>query len=378
MQCSCKGGAGGCCKHISAFLILLTRKNLSELENISQTELSCAWANVKGSVIKKYKAVCINEMPCIKPNVVPAITVDEDMKKTMLNFFIKKLPKSAIAKHLEGRQTEGASNNLEGNENDVAIPFNFTIIIDNAAQSILMMMLSSLEYQFSFPCCKALYSTILNDSVYNTVSLCQSCTDWYNARQFRITGSRCYEIYTYRGLDWDTKSKKFYWPKSFTNKFVRHGLKYEKDARAAFISQTGHTVIECGMIISPQNKWLGFSPDGIIIDTNGNPVALLEIKCIYSGSSTSIEDAIQSCSYITKENGVYRLKKNHKYYGQVQFGMAILNVPKSYLVLYASFDMSLVIIDIEYNFEFTWEMLSKVKTNYFSKMIHAICESKSE
>ncbi|KAJ8914902.1 hypothetical protein NQ315_016056, partial [Exocentrus adspersus] len=167
----------------------------------------------------------------------------------------------------------------------------------------------------------------------------------HEARKFRITGSRCYEIFTYKGTDWEMKSKKYFWPKSFTNKYIKHGLKYEDAARTAFENKTKMVVAKCGMIISPQNKWLGFSPDGVIIDTNGYSIALLEIKCLYDGASLTIESALQSCSFVVKENGKYFLKQKHKYFGQIQLGLSMLNLKVCYLVLYASFDDSFVIIE---------------------------------
>lgn len=79
-------------------------------------------------------------------------------------------------------------------------------------------------------------------------------------------------------------SKKYFWLKFFTNKYVKHGQMYEHLARESFASNTGQEVIECGMIISPENKWLGFSPDSMVLNSDRNPIALLQIKCLYSGN----------------------------------------------------------------------------------------------
>lgn len=68
----------------------------------------------------------------------------------------------------------------------------------------------------------------------------------------------------------------------FSNKFTKHGIKYEGDAKDAFIAQTSFQVVECGMVVSHSNPWLGYSPDGIIFEDN-RPVALLEVKCLYKG-----------------------------------------------------------------------------------------------
>nr|CAI5843466.1 unnamed protein product [Callosobruchus analis] len=68
------------------------------------------------------------------------------------------------------------------------------------------------------------------------------------------------------------------------NIYVKHGQMYEKPARESFISKTGHIVRECGMITSAGDKWLGFSPDGVVLNLDREPIALLEIKCLYSGN----------------------------------------------------------------------------------------------
>lgn len=123
MHCSCKAGAGGQCKHIAAFLILLTRylidikcvisdllkndfvfrENLAELEAISKTQLTCAWSNQKSSVQDKYKAVPVKDMPCIvaKANNRKMDLSDDSVcsETSILEYFIKKLPNSTIAKH---------------------------------------------------------------------------------------------------------------------------------------------------------------------------------------------------------------------------------------------------------------------------------------
>ncbi|VEN41632.1 unnamed protein product [Callosobruchus maculatus] len=56
---------------------------------------------------------------------------------------------------------------------------------------------------------------------------------------------------------------------------------YEKSAREAFVSKTGRIIVVCGTIESAGNKWLGFSPPGVMLNLNRRPIALLEIKCLY-------------------------------------------------------------------------------------------------
>lgn len=41
---------------------------------------------------------------------------------------------------------------------------------------------------------------------------------WQQERQFRITASRCYSIFTYSKNDWIKKAATYFWPKGFTSK----------------------------------------------------------------------------------------------------------------------------------------------------------------
>nr|CAI5865889.1 unnamed protein product [Callosobruchus analis] len=269
---------------IKGTLTISNKTNLLELEDISKTQLACAWSGRKGIVQDKYKAVPVPEMPCIKAAVPgPNIFLNPNGQKSMFEFFIKNLSDSAIAKHWKGRPKNSSE---LGDSNTANMP---------------------------------------------TENIVEESGTWADVR---------------------------------------------KPARESFISKTGHIVRECGMITSAGDKWLGFSPDGVVLNLDREPIALLEIKCLYSGITMTIKDCLQECNFISKENGRYTLKKKHKYYGQVQLGMGILNLNKCYMCLYASYDDSCEIITIENDYQFTKTMLMKIKNNYFSKMLHVLCEQK--
>lgn len=60
----------------------------------------------------------------------------------------------------------------------------------------------------------------------------------------------------------------------FTNDAMRWGTDTEPQARAMYELETGHTVIETGMVPHPTIEGSGASPDGLVGDTG-----LVEIKC---------------------------------------------------------------------------------------------------
>jgi len=81
-------------------------------------------------------------------------------------------------------------------------------------------------------CCMNKVMDMSKENVVNAfISSGKSFQDWLRIRQFRITGSRVYAIYTYsfnKNPDWKKKSLNYFYPKSFTNKFVEHGKKMKR------------------------------------------------------------------------------------------------------------------------------------------------------
>lgn len=244
-------------------------------------------------------------------------------------------------------------------------------ILDNASQSITMMEIFSKKVALN-DCCNEMFQSLCSEDIDSIIRAAQHSPEWLKYRKFRITGSRCYSLYTYSKNDWETKTVKYFYKHSFTNKFVKHGLKWESQARTVFKDQTKSGVFECGMVVSHSNPWLGFSPDGVIME-NDRPHQLLEIKCIFEGATKTIAEAVKTAKYLIQENGKYKLKKNHQYYGQVQMGMAILNLQKAILFIFASFDDSGLIVEVDFDYEFSKKMILTIKERYFENMLHVLC-----
>lgn len=135
-------------------------------------------------------------------------------------------------------------------------------------------------------------------------------------------------------------------------------------------------MIETGLVISTDNPWLAYSPDGVIFD-HGIPCELLEIKCPFKGKAETIFSVVAAggAPYLELKNGNLSLKRRHKYYGQVQLGMFMLNVARTNFVLYASFDRSIIIVDVLFDQSFTLNMLKVVQKTYFGIMLHSVCSN---
>lgn len=94
-----------------------------------------------------------------------------------------------------------------------------------------------------------------------TVDALQVCEDsrnwkavWFKQRKYRITGSICYEFYTYTknsNPDWKSKCNKFIEPRNFKTEATEYGTKFEKNGRDVFKKDYPNMeVVETGLIIS--------------------------------------------------------------------------------------------------------------------------------
>lgn len=54
-------------------------------------------------------------------------------------------------------------------------------------------------------------------------------------------------------------------------------------------------------------------------------------------------------------------------------GMAILNLKKAILFIFASFDDSGLIVEVDFDYEFSKTMLLTLKERYFENMLHVLC-----
>ena len=141
------------------------------------------------------------------------------------------------------------------------------------------------------------------------------------------------------------------------------GKDKEGEACEAYVKskrQTGNvglTVSSRGLVVS-ESGFLGASPDGFVFDPSqpaGNCLGLLEIKCPFSARDMTPVEACQTlplfpCSW-SEENGLM-LKRTHKYFYQIQGGMAICGMPWCDFVIWTP--QGICIERVKYDHEF-WQ-----------------------
>ncbi|KAL4084972.1 hypothetical protein QTP88_027831 [Uroleucon formosanum] len=260
--CSCKAGASGCCKHISAYLIQCTRENILEFEKISSTDIKCVWSAGKKTSVQNYKPRPLIDTNCIKAHDLNMLsTVSEiDILKTLIRT----------------NPNIGGLNIANDNDDVKLEKYIANCILNKSVQSAVLLQLCFYTENVNEikSCCRNTYNSLFVcdiEEVYFKSKINRS--NWNEERKYRITGS----------TDWKKKATNYFNSKKISNDYTCHGEYEEGNARNAYVLKIGAIVEETGIIVSNSNPWLSYPPDGVIMD-NHVPKKLLEIKCPYLNS----------------------------------------------------------------------------------------------
>ena len=189
---------------------------------------------------------------------------------------------------------------------------------------------------------------------------------WRHARSLRITASECYGLYT-ATANWEAKFQR-------AGKFsgcgaTRFGTAHEPVARSMFAAETGYRVHQCGLVVPPMMPWLACSPDGVV-DT-GRSLNLLEIKCPALCESVDLLTNVRAkkLPYLQLEGENLALKKKHKYYGQVQLSMTLLDLDACYFVVFDKAADAIHVLLVDRDDRFCGELVRKLGSVYFDHFL---------
>ncbi|XP_046473194.1 uncharacterized protein [Neodiprion pinetum] len=375
ITCSCKAGLGEKCKHIMAALLFCSRNEISVL---SCTDIKCQWKQKYKDTLQNYVARPLEEHECLKStnNNNP---LSEDVEMAIKSILLQNLPNSAFSKHVSGRHNPVILKSVEDNAGGTSIGETLDEAIEvlfALQRSEFMDAIKNVSVTVKRSCCEETIQKMKDDFATICKRSKESYSEWQKQRRYRVTGSRCYALYATRrtNADWNKKCDQYFNPKSFASMYTEYGKKTESEALEVFKTTFNLTIIQVGLVISSQNPWLAYSPDGIIYEKNV-PTKLVEIKCPFKGKSKTVMEAIQFefKKGLAIENENISLKEKHAHYAQIQLGMAVLNLKSAFFVIYASFDKSILVIDVPFNEMYTFNMLSVLKKTYYDKMVHFIC-----
>jgi len=191
------------------------------------------------------------------------------------------------------------------------------------------------------PCC----DLVSNQAVQVVTE--QNSEQWYGERCLRITASMAYDVSHSSDSNVSRVLHSLLWAKPFTSVALQYGKDNEAKALLEFRNAMskdvpGIVVSQTGFWVSLTTPKLGCSPDGTVLDPNSGDVFLIEIKCPYILRNCAPRDFDSKLSRqqihnfcLTKVDQKLTLKRQHRYYFQVQMQVAAMNIWQCYFIVWS-------------------------------------------
>ncbi|KAF3693449.1 hypothetical protein EXN66_Car009125 [Channa argus] len=211
---------------------------------------------------------------------------------------------------------------------------------------------------------------------------------WFSWRKNRITASVAHRIAHCRFVNGKSKTP----PPSYLSAITGEGPNVKTRAMSWGTTMEAEVVRRyqnCGLFIDAHHPWLAASPDGIVTDSrSGQWLLCLEVKCPYKHRQKRVEDACRDdpafCLEIQEDKDrqepgvapVYRLKKSHSYYTQIQCQLAVTGLPQADLVVFTLKEMA--IVPVKFDADLWEETVSKLEVFYRDAVLPHLREKKGK
>lgn len=139
---------------------------------------------------------------------------------------------------------------------------------------------------------------------------------------------------------------------------------------------------DIGIVIHEKYPFFGYSPDGVLIE--GDEFVLIEIKSLKLGTEKEGNAFLRSLKFLREENGKFMMRPRCVYYGQIQFGLAMMSLKKAYLVLYVEVktrgkkNESNMYIEVPIDKPFIDTMFSTLEETYFKFCLPFLYKNKDQ
>ena len=407
-NCTCMAGLGSACSHVAAVLFKLEAAVHFELNKpTASTSMLCSWKQPKRNVQPSPAALINFARP--KKNSLPT----EQKAKEFSPFedpnlyqhgiskeSFKELycinPHSAIFSSVDTSQLTGEETMMKSfvvleqnvyNESDTdsdteneynVIPEPLTSLFDPTAINMSKDELTCHSKRIYDSYAKSYSQKSYNNLCDLTKSQALSPA-WMLHRAGRITASVCSQVFHMR----DSKSlicKIMQYNGDFTSKYTQHGKELEPKAREQFILEQSKKHInfnlcESGRVIDAEIPYLGASPDGIV-SCSCHGKGVLEIKCPYK-----YKDSLNCWEHDNEfpiEKGTLLMKRNHKYYYQVQLQIELCRVDFAYFYVFSSSSKESLSIVVPKDKEFIGIVLKTLKEKFFRAILPEIVSRNSD
>ena len=191
---------------------------------------------------------------------------------------------------------------------------------------------------------------------------------WHAMRKGLVTASNIKKVVTAMKRPWikpsKLKSDLLNGISSPMNDAMEWGIDYEEDALDEYVEQMdldGFKLCRPGLFLYPNNPLVGASPDGVIYEKgvpNAQPNMLVEVKCPYSSRFKDPEEAAVQDACEIGANGNLCLKRNSKWYYQIQAQMGVVGVTRCDLVVFTLEGIEIITVNF--------------KKSFFNEMMNAV------
>ncbi|KYN11419.1 hypothetical protein ALC57_16432, partial [Trachymyrmex cornetzi] len=214
----------------------------------------------------------------------------------------------------------------------------------------------------------------LDESVHLALKTIQESDDWNVERKKRNTGSKAYNLFTYsfnKHPNWGKKYNQVFHNTFSGNETTIHGLRCEGPAKEKYADETNSKLIETGLLIRHKVPWLGYSPDGIVMNDKLESAILFELKSPKEGERMDANDFI-AIHAVKSFDAHGKLRKKCTHYGQIQLGMLLLGLDYTDYVNYSSFGHNYIYERVSFDFDFVLNMIEILCSVYFDEMLPRI------
>lgn len=193
--------------------------------------------------------------------------------------------------------------------------------------------------------------------------------------QIRLTGASSYGLFTYQNNEhdseeWKQKLEKHCFKTVRPTPDMVFGTEHESTTLSIFQRRFGDVPLwkNCGLLINEHYPWFGYSADAFV--TINDETCLLEAKCPKLGKTLHGLPLLKKLPFLqVSAAGTVTLKERHMYYGQVQLGMALCNLKKTYFLIYMPCNNDIFIIDVPLDRQFVRQYTSVLFDVYFDRLL---------
>lgn len=200
---------------------------------------------------------------------------------------------------------------------------------------------------------------------------------WHDERKKRVTASKVYEISQWKRCMENHADKYVNSSSSLSasnpvlQRKLTHGTMYEPVAWEKYklcMQDESVEVYPCGLVVDPNNSWLGCSPDARLVA--GGLFGIGESKCPEQYKHNDIFDTAKTSDNFmlcVSEGERLEVRKTHAAYYQVQCQLALSGAQFCDLVVYTF--QSLAVIRITFDKNFWQNLVKKVGKIYFQYIL---------